>query len=59
MLNEREKLLWWLESTNKGETVCLNHEQTQTLARWIRELTERAGDNAELPVLRGDSRKSL
>lgn len=52
MLNEREKLLWWLESTNKGETVCLNHEQAQMLVRWIRELTERAGDNAELPVLR-------
>lgn len=52
MENEREKLLRWLENTNKGETVCLNHEQAQTLVRWIKELTERAGDNAKMPVLR-------
>ena len=52
MENEREKLFRWLENTNKGETVCLNHEQAQTLVRWISELTERAGDDAELPVLR-------
>ena len=54
MQDEREKLLWWLRSTKKGETVCLNHDQTQTLVKWIEELTERAGDNAKLPVLRGE-----
>ena len=44
MENEREKLLRWLD--------CLNHEQAQTLVKWISELTERAGDNAGMPVLR-------
>ena len=53
MENEREKLFRWLTNTNKGETVCLNYEQAQTIVKWIEELTERAGENAELPVLRG------
>lgn len=35
---ERERVLSGLKMTNKGETICLNHEQAQTIVKWIEEL---------------------
>ena len=50
---KRERLRRRLINTKPGETICLNHEETEMITSWVKELERKVKSNGIKSIEKG------